>query len=71
VRFAGEYRSAELARTLELAVGKDTGIAGEPNLHGLIQVFPPTEGERKEAKGMFQTAPELGVCLPMEKPAAA
>ena len=71
VRFAGEYHSAELARTLELAIGKDAAFAGEPNLHGLIQVFPPTEVERKEAERMVQTAPENCVCLPMEKPAAA
>jgi hypothetical protein len=71
VRFGSEYHSAELARTLEFAVRKDGAFAGEPNLHGLIQVFPPTGVERKEAEQMIQTAPEHVVCLPMEKHAAA
>jgi hypothetical protein len=71
LRFSNKYHSAELARTLELAIGKDAAFAGEANLHGMVQVPPPTTIERNEAERMIQTAPEDCACLPVEKHAAA
>jgi hypothetical protein len=49
VRFGSEFHSVDFARALELAVGSDDTSTMLPNLHGMIQVFPPTAVERSEA----------------------
>ena len=54
VRFGSEFHSVDFARTLELVVGKDDKSAILPNLHGLLQVSPPTAVERSDAGVMIR-----------------
>lgn len=49
VRFGSEFHSVDFARALELVVGSDDTSAMLPNLHGMVQVFPPTAVERSDA----------------------
>lgn len=55
VRFGAGFHSLEFARTLELVVGNDH-TAMQPNLHGLIQAFPPTATERSDAEVAIREA---------------
>lgn len=55
VRFGSEFHSANFGRTLELVVGNDAPRL-LPNLHGLIQVSPPTAAERTEAEATVREA---------------
>lgn len=71
VRFGSEYHSVDFARTLELVVGNDAAFSVVPDLHGLIQVFPPTEVERNDAKQITMAALDNHGSLSSEKPVAA
>ena len=54
VRFGSDFHSVAFARTLELVVSNDDKSALLPNLHGLLQVFPPTTVERSDAEAMMR-----------------
>jgi hypothetical protein len=71
VRFASEYHSVDFARTLELVVGNESAFSVVPDLHGLIQVFPPTDVERNDAKQITMAILDNHGHLPFEKHVAA
>ena len=56
VRFGSEFHSLDFARTLELRVRDDDKATMLPNVHGLIQVSPPTAIEMNEANARIREA---------------
>jgi hypothetical protein len=71
IRFCKEYHSVDFARTLEQLLGRVGDFAVLPNLHGLVQVFPPTEAERKDAQKIIQPASVPHASLPLDEHVAA
>jgi hypothetical protein len=50
VRFGSDYHSVNFARTLELVAGYERPLSLLPSLRSLIQVFPPSEVQRRDAE---------------------
>ena len=50
VRFGNDYHSANFARRLELVAGYERPLSVLPGLHNLIQVFPPSDVQRRDAE---------------------
>jgi hypothetical protein len=71
IRFGGNYRSVEFARTLELVVDNENEFLVTPNLRGLVQVYPPNEEERREAERLTLAALSHHGYVPSEKHFAA
>jgi len=49
LRFENNYHSDALGKNLELIMRQEKGFPRVPDQAGLIQVYPPTQEERKEA----------------------
>jgi hypothetical protein len=50
VRFGSDYHSVNLARTLKAVAAYERPVALIPGLRSLIQVFPPSDVQRREAE---------------------
>lgn len=50
LRFSNDFHSAGFAHALELVMEHESAFSKLPDQHGLIQVYPPTEDERREAE---------------------
>jgi hypothetical protein len=70
VRFANDYHAADLAHALEFMAEHEVAFSELPGRHGLIQINPPTEEERREAKHWMGVAFKLPLPIPMEPTAA-
>lgn len=71
IRFANDYYSADLARTLEFVIKHADAFAKLPHRPGFLQVSPPTEEERKEAQRWTTVAFNHDGALPEEQDVAA
>jgi hypothetical protein len=71
VRFASDYHSADFSHALELAVGNKNALSMLPNLHGMVQVFPPTEDEQEKAETVTRAALDSSASTPAKKHIAA
>jgi hypothetical protein len=71
LRFANDYYSADLARTLEFLIAHEDAFAKLPDRRGSIQVSPPTEEERREAERWMTVALNHDGSVPTEQPMAA
>jgi len=49
IRFENNYRSETLSNSLELIMGQEQTFPRASEQAGLIQIHPPTQGERREA----------------------
>jgi len=54
VRFRSDYHSVKFARTVEAVAAYERPVALIPGLRSLIQVFPPSDVQRREAE-LFTT----------------
>jgi hypothetical protein len=71
LRFGPNYRSVGFAHALELVMGHESGFAKLHGPDGVIQVYPPTEKERREAAGSTTAVLDPGVSMPVEQHIAA
>ncbi len=69
--FGKDYHSADFARTLELVMGREDAFSKLPDQQGLIQIYPPTQEERKEAERWTTVAFDHESAMPTEQPVAA
>ena len=70
LRFGTDYHSADFARTLELVVGAEAAVSVLPNLRSLIQVFPPTDLQRRDAELLAKEALDHHGSVPANAPIA-
>jgi hypothetical protein len=56
LRFSNDYHSAAFAHTLDLVMGHENAFSKLPDQHGLTQVYPPTQEERREAERWMSVA---------------
>jgi hypothetical protein len=66
LRFSNDYHSAAFAHTLELVMGNENAFSKLADQHGLIQVYPPTQEERKEADHWTSVAFDQLASVPVE-----
>lgn len=71
LRFGNSYRSEIFARDLNLVINQEKVFSKLPNQVGLIQVYPPTQEERKEADQWMKLLLDRRILTPKKQPAAA
>jgi hypothetical protein len=71
LRFGPKYHSVGFAHALELAMGQESGFEKLHGPRGVIQVYPPTEEERREAACSSPAFLDPDVSTPVEQHIAA
>ncbi len=71
LRFHNDYHSVDFAHTLEFVMGHEDAFSKLPDQHGLIQIYPPTQEERKEAGRWTGVAFNHHGSMPVEQHVAA
>ena len=71
IRFGSNHHSVDFARTLQLVVGNEGAVSVLPSLHSLIQVFPPTDVQRRDAELLIKVALDSHGSVPADPPLAA
>jgi len=66
-----DQRYANFAHTLELVIGQEGAFSKLPDHRGLIQIYPPTQEERKEAERWMGVAFNHHRGMPIEQEIAA
>jgi hypothetical protein len=65
------YHSVDFARLLRIVTGHEDALSSLPDHLGLIQIYPPTDEERKEAEQGTKAAFDHYGAMPMEEHVAA
>jgi len=71
VRFGSDYHSVTLARTLEVVAAYERPLSLLPDQRRLIQVFPPSDTQRREAELFTRVALDSHSSAPPATPLAA
>jgi hypothetical protein len=71
LRFGNDYHSVDFTSRLELVMAHEDGFSKLPDRHGLIQVYPPTQMERGEAKSWARAIDNDDASMPMGQLIAA
>jgi hypothetical protein len=70
--FGGDYRSGNFSHAVELVIAHADTFSKFPHEQGLIQIYPPTEDERREAERWARAVLDhLAGAKPMEQHVAA
>lgn len=70
LRFSNDFHSVDFAHTLEYVMGHQEAFLKLPHQHGTIQIYPPTQEERREAALWTSVAFNQQGSMPAEHVAA-
>ena len=71
LRFGKKYYSVDFARTPEFLMGHEDAFSKLSDPHGLLQIYPPTQEERKEVERWTRVAFNHHGSVPIEQHVAA